>query len=234
MSESRAEAHLAALQAADSLFPTGLYAHSFGLECFVEAGVVRTVDDLEAFAADLVVRQLAPVDGVAAACAHRAVTSGERATVVRADRLLDAAKPARSLREASRAGGRRVLDVAAVLPASAHAALTWYRSEVRSGGTSGHQAVASAVLGAAEGLDVERVTLGTLYAVTAAVAVAAVRLGLADHLDVQRLLARLRPTITRAATTAAATPLEEMGGWSPLADAGAVRHERATRRLFQT
>jgi urease accessory protein len=37
------------LQANDSAYPSGAYAHSFGLEEVVESGIVRTAADLEDF-----------------------------------------------------------------------------------------------------------------------------------------------------------------------------------------
>ena len=51
---------LAALQLSDSFFPTGMYAHSHGLEPMVSRRLVRTADDVEEFLAGQLIGSLLP------------------------------------------------------------------------------------------------------------------------------------------------------------------------------
>lgn len=232
MTSSALGRHLAALQTADSLFPSGLYAQSFGLEAYVQAGLVRDAADLESFAADLLEGQVGPGDGVAAAWAWRGADRGDPSLVREADLALDAAKIVEAAREASASSGRRVLDVAGVV--GLDGPLRTFARDVRRGATPGHHAVAAALLEQAQGVDADRAVAGGLYAVAAAVGGAGMRLLPIDHLEVQRILLALRPRILQVTEHAIAAPLADLGGWAPALDALAMAHARSQRRLFAT
>src|SRR5438045_117236 len=57
---------LSLLHFADSAFPTGGYAHSFGLETYCQAGLVRGREDLERFLVAEIEGVAGPCDGAAA------------------------------------------------------------------------------------------------------------------------------------------------------------------------
>ena len=61
------EAWLTLLQFADGLFPAGGFAHSFGLETYVQEGVVRDRAGLEAFVTAHLEGSAGPADALAAA-----------------------------------------------------------------------------------------------------------------------------------------------------------------------
>src|SRR3954451_9611012 len=101
---------LGLLQLSDSLFPSGAFAHSYGLEQLAREGLVRTPDQLERFVASTLRVSLAPCDAVAALRSHRAVEAGDVEALVDADRALMRTKPASELRTASLTPGRRLLE----------------------------------------------------------------------------------------------------------------------------
>ncbi len=67
---------IALLQLADSSFPMGAFAHSYGLEQLVRDGMVRDAASLEAFVDSIVSLQLAPAEARAAASACHAAALG--------------------------------------------------------------------------------------------------------------------------------------------------------------
>ncbi len=85
---------LAAMQLGDSMFPSGGFTLSHGLETLAEHKVVRTATELREWLATTLAWQVGPSDGVATAAAWNAVgefaapdrASGDAATVVRAAR----------------------------------------------------------------------------------------------------------------------------------------------------
>src|SRR5947208_501227 len=83
-------AWLALLQFADGLFPAGGFAHSFGLETYVQEGVVRDRADLEAFVSAHLEGSAGPADAVAAACAVRQAAAADVAGWVTLDERLEA------------------------------------------------------------------------------------------------------------------------------------------------
>lgn len=231
---------LAGLQLTDSAFPSGRYTLSYGLESFVQEGLVGRRADPSALAtllSEQVEHGVAPADGVALAWAHRAVRRTpeqalDLALATDADRRLTAVKLAREAREASVRTGRGLLGTASA--AFAGPAVTAYAREVREGRAPGNGAVVMGVLMAAEGVPLAYAVAAELYAFAAGWLQAAVRLGVADHRVAQVVLHRTHPVLRAAAEGACATALEDLASSVPLVDLMTMRHEQATLRLFMS
>src|SRR5438445_5099831 len=110
---------LTLLQFADGLFPAGGFAHSFGLETYVQDGRVRDREGFEAFIAAHLEGSAGPADAAAAAIAARLARDGDADSWVALDARLDAMKSVPELRTASRQMGRQTLRIAAGLGADA-------------------------------------------------------------------------------------------------------------------
>ena len=230
-------AFLAVLQLCDSALPTGRYTLSQGLETFAHEGLLATPsrpDALSALLADCVQFGVAPSDGIALACAHRAVAadgSVDVELVVRTDRRLSAVKLARETREVSTRSGRALLRAA---PALACVTMSGYVQLVDAGFVPGNHAVVLGLLGGVLGVPRLEAVAGELHAFAAGWVAAAVRLGLTDHLTAQSLLRRVRPVLAAAAERAVAGDVDLISACAPLPDVMAMRHEQAQVRLFAT
>lgn len=222
--------HLSALQLADSAFPSGRYTLSYGLEAIAQSGIPA---DLVELLSDGVRLGVAPSDGVALACAHRAVGLGGRLDldlVARVDERLTAVKLAREARQASARTGRALLGTATT--ALGVTAMAEYAERVAAGRCPGNHAVVLGVLSAALGVPRLEAVAGELYAVCAGWVAAAVRLALTDHRTAQGVLHRVRPVIAEAAAAAVDRDVTRIAGCTPLLDLMSMRHEQAELRLF--
>jgi len=218
---------LAAVQYADSGYPAGGYAHSFGLEAAVAEGAITDAAGLEAAIIALLTHQLAPADAVAAAaCAHCGTDPAAFAAV---DRRLLATRAAREPRQAALNMGQRLLATAAAEHDPALAALA---AAVRNGETPGNWACVLGALLGRRGLRPEAAAALTLWLATNGLLAAAIRLLPLTHDDVQRILVGLRPRIAVLAREAAAADPLQMAGAAPQWELWAMRHEVATVRLF--
>jgi urease accessory protein len=233
----RGEALLTVLQLSDSGFPSGRYTLSHGLETFAHEGLLETPcasDALVALLADCVRFGVAPSDGVALACAHRAIAADgdiDVELVTRADRRLSAVKLAREAREASTRTGRALLAAA---PAIAEARLSSYADLVDAGHVPGNHAIVLGLLTAL--LEVPRfdAVVAELSAYSTGWVAASVRLGLADHQTAQRVLRRVRSALAEAAELAVAGDVADISSCTPLPDLMSMRHEQAELRLFSS
>lgn len=104
---------LVAARYADSAYPAGGYAQSWGLETATVTGHVRDAATLARAAASSLRHGVAPSEAVAAAATCRAALDMDTAAFIAVDRRLAAARTARELREASTRTGRRLLQTAA-------------------------------------------------------------------------------------------------------------------------
>jgi urease accessory protein len=226
------EAWLALLQFADGLFPAGGFAHSLGLETYVQDGAVSDRAGLAAFITAHLEGSAGPADAVAVAHAVRLAASDDVAGWVALDERVDAMKAVPELRAASRQMGRQTLRVAAALgPDPFLAAL---ERTVADGLTPGHHPVAlGAALGRA-GVAPELAAGAYLYGTAALLVGAGLRLIALGQVEGQRVLAAMRPRIARLAAAAATTSVEDMWSFNPGLELAAIRHATLDARLFRS
>ncbi len=221
---------LSLLHFGDSAFPTGGYAHSFGLESYCQAGIVRDADGLARFLVAQLEGSTGPCDATAAALT--AWQAGDLDGCRSLDETLDAMKPVREFREGSRQMGRQTLRVSAALTGDAR--LAAYLGEVNAGRTPGHHAPAFGMAGASLGWTGLEAATAFVYSTAALLVGAALRLLPMGQLQGQRVLWELHPLIERLAGEAARRDPADLWSFTPGLDIQGVRHERLEARLFRS
>jgi urease accessory protein len=223
---------LSLLHFADSAFPTGGYAHSFGLEHCCQAGIVRDRDGLERFLLAQLEGAGGPCDATALAGTLRALGRDDLDACRSLDASLEAMKVVKAFREGSRQMGRQTLRVAAVLIGDPR--LAEYLASVNARRAPGHHAVAFGLAAGALGWDAEAAASAFLYSTTAMLVGAALRLLPMGQLEGQAVLWSLHPVIVRVAREAAARPPADLWSFTPGLDIQGMLHERLDARLFRS
>jgi urease accessory protein len=223
---------LSLLQFADGLFPAGGFAHSFGLETYVQDGRVRDRRDLEAFVSAHLEGSAGPADAAAAAIAVAVAQRGDAEEWIGLDARLDAMKTVPEFRAASRQMGRQTLRIAAGLGADPF--LARLARAVDEGRAAAHHA---AVFGAAVGrggAHPERAAAAYLYSTAALLVGAGLRLIALGQLDGQRVLAAMRGRIERLAATAATATPDDLWSFTPALELAGICHATLDMRLFRS
>ncbi len=223
---------LSLLHFADSAFPAGGYAQSFGLESSCQAGVVRDRSGLERFLKVHLEGSAGPADATAAVACARAARAGCFAACRDVDARLEAMKPVPASREGSRQMGRQTLRVAAAITGEAE--LARYLDDVDAGRAPGHHAVAFGMAGGVLGWAPADVARALLYSTTALLVAAALRLLPMGQLEGQRVLFGLHPVIERLAGEAEARCGGDLASFAPALDARGMGHARLEARLFRS
>jgi urease accessory protein len=222
---------LTALQLGDSLFPSGAFAHSHGLETLVADRQVRDAGDLQLLLRVHLLGRLAGADLPVLLAAHGAAAAGDTALVLRVDRELTAVKLAGEERAASRQVGRRLLAEALRL-APEHICLSQVGAEAECRATEGNWAVAFGLAAQALGLAAEPAALVCAYAFSAGLVSAAMRLARLGHGQAQAVLLRARPDMVRSVQIARKVRWDELAPFAPQLDIASARHERLGARMF--
>ncbi len=220
-------AFVAALQLGDSLFPSGGFTLSHGLETLVAQGLVKDEASLTEWLETVLAWQVGPSDGVAGGLAWQA--AHELDQLAELDRHLLSLRLAREPREAAVRAGRQLLTVAASL---AGPALEPYRQAVQAGRSPGCYAVVLGLTGRVLGLSRAETVLLLLHLYLSSVLGAALRLFDLDHVAGQLVRHRLGPVMVRVAEASLARSPEDMYASAPTTELMAMLHERAAVRLF--
>jgi len=223
---------LSLLQFADGLFPAGAYAHSLGLESYVQSGEVSDAAGVEAFLRAYLEGAVAPTDAVALLCACRAAKAVDLPACFALDETLDAMKAASELREASRQMGRQTLRVANSLPG--HALLAEFSEAVVNGFTPGHHPVIFGMLGGLMDWPAPEMVSAYLYSTSAALVGAALRLLPLGQLAGQRILWNVQPLIANLAEDAQNKSQADMWSFAPALEIASMRHALLDARLFRS
>ena len=223
---------LSLLHFADSAFPTGGYAHSFGLETYCQDGIVVDGDGVARFLTAQLEGATGPCDATAVVAVLGATQANDLEGCRRLDETLEAMKPVREFREGSRQMGRQTLRVASSLTEDAR--LVTYLNDVNAGRVPGHHATAFGMTGGALGWSGREAATAFLYATAALQIGAALRLLSMGQIEGQRVLWRLHPVIERLAAEAARRDAADLWSFTPALDVAGMRHERLPARLFRS
>jgi len=217
---------LATLQHADSFFPGGAAAFSWGIEALRADHHLRSAAELEAFVAAQFEHRWACCDRAFLIWAHR--RHRDLAQVAAIDRQADAMALPREQREGSIRAGAALLGMHERLGTPGAGA---YRVLVRGRQARGHLAVAQGLAWAGLGLDEGPSAAAAAHGFAQGLVGAALRLGMIGHVDAQRILTRLRPSLARL-LAGPVLDLADIAGFAPQTDIAMMRHEAQTVRLF--
>ena len=210
------------MQANDSQYPSGAYAHSYGLEELVEAGVVKDAEGLERFLERQILPALIAFELPYFVRAHRAAGKGDGRRLLELDAELDAWRLPAETRDASRRIGSRRLELLRQLAPSplveGHAAACPF---------SHHLVVTAIELSSIPLAQAARAFAFQTVTGFATASMKLMRLGQSTcQAIVRRMLDRLGAEID------AALSRPPHGWFNPLLEIASLRHARADARLF--
>lgn len=216
---------LAGLQYADSQFPGGAFAFSWGLEGLVADGLV-TRENFGLFLRDQVVNRWLSFDRFFVESAAAYCT--DLARLEKLDETVDAWTPVETQCAGSTRSGRALLGMHVRLGLDAALA---YKAHAQISGCPCHVPVVTGLVLGARGLEAGMASAAAVHGVLAGGVTAAIRLGLVSHVDAQRAIESLRPDI--ACALAGPAPCEdELHAFTPLSEIAMMRHARRELRLF--
>jgi len=210
------------LQANDTAYPSGSYAHSFGLEELVECGVVRTGAELETFLENQVLPNLLTFEIPHFVKAHAAAVAGNVPALLALDTELDAWRIPFELRDASRRIGSQRLDLLHQLDP------TPLIAEIRAASPRCHHLVVTAL--ELSSLPVEQAARAFGFQTVASLTAASMKLMRIGQTAVQKIS---RNTLAKLGEKIDASLTQPADGWfNPLLEIASLRHARANHRLF--
>lgn len=215
------------LQTADSLFPTGAYAHSLGFEESVRLGIVRDEATLLTFLLQQIVPAQRHQELPYLRFAFEAETLDELCAL---DGEISAWKLAREAREASaQLGVRRLKALRGISPAPL---LVDFERAIADRRASGHHLIVCALQARVENVPLTAALALAFYQSLAAVCAAAMKLIRIGQDGCQRALRTAAMEADATIRDSLTVARRDAGWFNPLLEIAAMRHERADERLF--
>jgi urease accessory protein len=232
MPEHSRQAFLRALQLADGTLPIGRFAHSYGVEAWLEAHPETGPDGLLELVRSTLTGSVATLDGAAVALAHAAATSGDLVRLREIDVALTARKLSEPARSASTLCGMQLVSLAGRLGIGG--VVEPLSREIHRRAWPGNLAVVEGVVGATMGIPLEETVLIAVRGHAAAMLAAAVRLGRLGTSRSQVLLFDLTSELDRCAQVAMGVSLGDMRATLPELEIHVARQAYREARLFMS
>lgn len=227
---------LTLLQLVDSFFPTGAFAHSFGLETYVQNGLVTDQPSCEELLRNALQDAIRNTDAIALALAYKSaqtyvnVPDASIGRIADLDMRLTALKLPRESRNGSVHIGKQFLRNARQLVQ--HPVLDAYEKRIRSKNCGGHHAIAYGLVAAAASIELPDALLGYLHAYVVGQVSAAVRLIPLGATEGQLTIHALHPYLMEITEFAQNANLDDLAAFTPGLDIRSMQHERLYSRLF--
>jgi urease accessory protein len=214
------------LQANDALFPTGAYAHSFGLEELVRWGLVRDEATLLTFLQKQVIPAQQHLDLPYVRYAFEAALAHDVGTLGALNDEMDALKLCQETRDASTGLGSRRLRTA--LAISPNALLDKFAAQTK----VPHHVIVYGLQMATGGGPLETALTGYFYQALAGPCSAALKLIRIGQEGIQRVLHAGLKEASAAISGSLEIPRDQAGWFNPLLEIASMRHAHAEERLF--
>ena len=221
------------LQVNDALFPIGGYSHSYGLETYIQKGIVHDEDSAEEFIHKRLEYNFLYNEFLAVRLGWEYAVSGDLTAISRLEEIMEAGKIPRETREASRKLGSRFIKTLSALEIPReNRVFEEYREALK--GKSVHHAVAYGVFCGAAGITREEALEHFLYAQTSAMVTNCVKTIPLSQSSGQKLLSGCYPLLQKLTREVKELGEEWLGLSGPGFDLRCMQHEGLYSRIYMS
>lgn len=221
------------LQVNDALFPIGGYSHSYGLETYIQKGLVHDEDSAEEFIHKRLEYNFLYNEFLAVRLGWEYAVRGDLTAISRLEEIMEAGKIPRETREASRKLGSRFIKTLSALEIPRENRVFEEYREARKG-KSVHHAVAYGVFCGAAGITREEALEHFLYAQTSAMVTNCVKTIPLSQSSGQKLLSGCYPLLQKLTREVKELGEEWLGLSGPGFDLRCMQHEGLYSRIYMS
>lgn len=223
---------LSFFQICDSNFPTGAFSHSYGLESYIQEGLVHNQETFQEWLLVYLNEQLVYSDALACHLVYPLLEQENLTEVWRLDRLITVQNLPRETREGTKLIGERMLKLTESLYDAP--ILTRYRERIDNKQSFGHPAIVFAMIAHHLGISRRNCVLYYLYSVVSSLVQNAVRAIPLGQTAGQRIIHDFQSHLVSATTKTQHLNEDDFGIVSPGLELSQMKHERVNIRIFMS
>ena len=220
------------IQTTDTLFPSGGYAHSYGLEEMVALGKVQSREDLEEFLIRQILPSLEKLELPYLGFCYKAVANRDYNELLNLNEEISAWKLTRELRDAGNSQGTQLLRM--ILEIHRCPVSKKFKQVLHESGDPCQQITATALLRNFQEVPLSSAMIAWLYQSVSNFCSASVKLLRLGEIACQKIIYNCinKERVRGILRGALEVKKEDAGFFNPMLDLASARHELAFSRLF--
>lgn len=223
---------LSLLQLSDPALPIGSYAHSSGLETYVQNGIIYDKVTAHEFITQMLSRSLCFTEGAFVSLAYNAASSGDFNSILKYDEECTAIKLPKEMRMASQKLGIRLMKI--FQPVCENDIAARYRQAVELKEATGHYCLVFGMYAQALMISKEDALYGFYYNAAAGMVTNSVKLIPLGQQDGQEILFSLQPLIQPLVRDSIEPDKSLIGLCCTGFDIRCMQHEQLYSRLYMS
>ena len=223
---------LSLLQLSDPTLPIGGYAHSAGLETYVQQGIVHNKESANLFITEMLRQNLQYTDAAFVSLAYDAAVAENFETILQLDAECTAAKLPREMRQASQKLGMRLIKV--FQPVIKNSLSTQYKMAIEKREASGNYCIAFGLYAYALKIEKADALTGFFYNAAAGMVTNSVKLVPLGQQDGQEILFGLQSLIQQLVANTLVPDKDLLGLCCAGFDIRCMQHEQLYSRLYMS